>query len=194
MNLRIATLTSLLVAVGISAGAAPAHAQGACVFTGTAGLDPGLPAVAADLALDIEQGSYYFQGEAVCAGVMGGFVFAGPTTIFSDGFYDNLYCSTGLAHDTSGAGTTLVPVDDVGYMITFVGGAGTLLLGAGTVPDIPAIGLGSHSDGGTGSGAHGLVTGRLRGSGAVTITPSDDGNCVTSNAGGFNATGAFVAQ
>jgi hypothetical protein len=201
---RIGVLASLAVLATMFAGISTANAQsaGACVFTGVAGqLEPDLPAIAGDLTPDIEQGSYHFDGDATCAGLLDGVLFTpGVTpnaTIVSDGFYDNLYCSTGLAHDTNGAGTTLSDgtntVDDVGYVIPFAAGTGPLLIGAGTIPNVAAANLGSHADGGSGSGSHGAITGAFAGAGAVNILPAAGGNCVTTDVGEFAVTGGFVA-
>jgi hypothetical protein len=118
-----------------------------------------------DASLDIERGSYSFSTgggvgtiQAVCAGV-----FAGEpeidlnAQIISNGFYDNIICGTGFAHDLDGDNTIIGGVTDtpnvppvldggeaytlgnIGYEVPFIDRDGPLLIG----PDgkIPLAGL-----------------------------------------------------
>jgi hypothetical protein len=241
MYRRIAVLASLAVVAAMFVGSSTASASDragesfTCVFDGLAGgLSPQIESIQDDIgsppnpigALDIERGSYGFGGNAICGGKVGSTVFApipnptptNPTaglqnvTIRSNGFYDNIICSTGMAHDQTGAATFVTvtspglvvdvgtippeigatppgPITDIGYEIPFVGGNGPLLIG------MPSP-LNNLSAAGAGSGGHHPhpgVGGAWVGAGFVHIQPSA-GNCVTTHVGAFDVAGAFTAH
>jgi hypothetical protein len=208
------------------AGISTASAQtaGVCVFNGLAGtLTPSIPNALNDPGLiDVEQGSFTYTGNgATCAGVFNGSPQVDQNVaINSAGFYDNLICGTGFAHDLDGASTTVrgstgLDASGTGYEIPFVGGVGPLLIGG--VDNAVATALGSSSvakaagmpdhAGVTGAdGGHGAAAGPYSGLGVVQITPgaagaSADENCITpAGAGGgdgdtdaFQVKGFFVA-
>jgi hypothetical protein len=235
MYRRIAVLASLAVVAAMFVGSSTANAShetgngGVCVFTGLAGgLSPQIESIQSDIGnppdpidaiTSIERGSYQFGGDATCAGRVGPRVFApNPTVsltnarITSNGFYDNILCGTGFAHDHTGANTNVavtsgvvvdtstVPptvnpngsgpaITGVGYEIPFVAGNGALLIG------LPAP-LNNLSAAVTGTGAHHPhpgVSGGYVGAGYVHIQPRAPGNCVTTDVSAFDVAGAFVA-
>jgi hypothetical protein len=151
------------------AGVSSAQAQtaGVCIFDGLSGkLDDGhghgIQNAQFDASIDIERGSYSFATgggvgaiEAVCAGV-----FAGEpevdinAEISSNGFYDNIICGTGFAHDLDGSGTVIggttesvppvldsntISISGAGYEIPFVAGNGPLLIGPNGKPALAAL-------------------------------------------------------
>ena len=204
---RIGVLASLAVFATMFAGISTAQAQsaGVCVFEGLAGnLTPPLPAGSTD-TIDFEQGTYDYGGPARCAGKFGDDVItptgAGPNVrIDSDGYYDNMVCGTGFAHDTDGSNTVVqqtaggsATVDNVGYEIPFTNGQGPLLIAQGTTLAAQA-GAPNHPEAGSDSSAsHGPTTGDFQGEGDVQIVPND-GDCVTTPVGEFLVNGSFVAH
>jgi hypothetical protein len=247
----VASLAVLAAMFVGSSTASASHATGnggVCVFTGLAGgLNPPIQNALEDLgvpdnidvlgALDIERGSYNFSGGATCVGKVGTKVFAPipdpqpddplnglqNVTITSNGFYDNIICGTGFAHDQPGTNTNVtrtsglmvdvgtVPptietsgtgptITGVGYEILFVAGNGPLLIG------LPAP-LNNLSAAVTGTGAHHAhpgVSGGYVGAGAVHITPGDrlstdplnptnPDNCINLDTDTFEVAGGFVA-
>ena len=196
---RIGVLASLAVMATMFAGVQSASAQtaGVCVFEGLAGtLTPAIPNALADLSLDVEQGEYVYTGNtAVCAGVFDGAPqVATNVSINSEGYYDNLLCGTGTAHDADGDKTTVsgngIDVTGAGYQIPFIGGVGPLLIGPSGAPNIGGLlpGGGAHSDATDPDPqdmAHAPVSGDYTGLGVVQITPGqglptpDRDNCIT---------------
>ena len=207
MYRRIAVLASLAVMATMFVGSSTANAAlgdgGVCVFEGLAGnLNPAIQVAVEDITagdpLDIEQGSYNFNGDATCVGKVGATVFAPSqafpqnVSIVSNGHYDNIICGTGMAHDLNGAGTTVTAkpgstgggasITGVGYEIPFVAGNGPTLIGTG-VPGVPSLSAlvgdvlgGVTGKEGTPHGPHGIVTGGYAGAGFVHITPGDRSN------------------
>ena len=148
---RIGVLASLAVVAAMFAGVPSAQAQttaGVCVFTGLAGGLTPIPNITADVGTpDIERGTYSFStaggGTAACAGVFAGAPDVvttedGTLGIDSDGYYDNIYCGTGWAHDLNGSDTTVrvraTTLNTVGYEIPFVAGVGPLIIGPDDAP------------------------------------------------------------
>ena len=172
---RIGILASLAVVAAMFAGVQSAQAQtaGVCVFSGLAGGLTPIPNITADTATpSIERGTYSFStaggGTAACAGQFEGqrgvaTTANGSLTIDSEGYYDNIYCGTGWAHDLNGNGTfvrigtgTIPPstgatITDAGFEIPFVAGVGPLLIGP---DDAPATAAASGLIGPGGHGAH----------------------------------------
>lgn len=215
---RIGVLASLAVMATMFAGVQSASAQtaGVCVFEGLAGtLDPAIPNILTDLSVDAEGGRYVYGGNTgVCAGIFEGTPqVATDVSINSEGYYDNLLCGTGNAHDLDGNGTTVdngagISVTGAGYQIPFVAGVGPLLIGPSGAPSIAGLvpgvtGVTSHAaSGATGADAnHGAVSSDYTGLGVVQITPgaaglSADENCITPPgvAGGDGDTDAFQVK
>jgi hypothetical protein len=199
-----AALSAICVlAFGVTgASANPTHG-GACAFTGLAGNitgtnnPPGVEALLTDLLkvpqpnntptgtpldilLDTDSGTYTFGGSATCL-----INDARPNSprveqnvsITSAGAYTNTICGTGTA--TSRNQTTVkdslggMLVDTVDYDILFVGGNGALSITKAR----------DASDGNFGSGA-----------GYVHITPTQGGNCVTTDVSKFDVAGAFAVH
>jgi len=203
------------------AGISTASAQtaGVCVFEGLAGqLSPPITNALSDLSPDFEQGTYKYEGDtAVCAGVFDGAPQAATgVNITSNGYYDNIICGTGLAHDVDGDGTTVdngagISVTGAGYQIPFVGGVGPLLIGPAGAPDLAKVlGAPNHTEGiDPQDEQHAAVSGNYTGAGLVQITPGSDAdvgpqrdNCITrpgdlpgndGNTGTFQVKGFFVA-
>ena len=217
----IGVLTSLVVVAVMFAGVSPAQAQietsVTCVFEGLSGtLNAGTSAhgvhghgiqnIGSELnrgeLLDIERGSYSFTteggaAEAVCAVEFNGLALVEDNaTITSDGFYDNILCGTGFAHDLTGDGTEIsngtwlqIGPGELGYDIWFKKGVGDLIIGpdgrpsyAGLTetlpPDQQVAAHGAHdpdadTDGdGTvegGEGMHGDIESEYTGDGLVVI-------------------------
>jgi hypothetical protein len=194
---RIAVLASLSVLGVMAFGSASANAAlgdiVACQFEGLSGqLVAPLPAIAGDLAPDIENGTYNYGGGATCAGSAGGGApQVGAATITSRGEYSNLYCGTGLASDVTGDGTlidfanpALPDVGGVPYTVAFVGGTGPLVIGAGSkVTGAPSVTANVES--------------AYVGAGLVNIVPEGfptaAGNCATGDVEQFEVNGALVA-
>lgn len=226
---RIGVLASLAVVATMFAGISSAQAApsaGVCVFQGLAGtLTPAIPNAVPDLTdggspLDVERGRYIYNGTgATCAGVFEGSPDVGNVAINSAGYYDNLICGTGFAHDLDGNETSVVGtgtlgtsinVTGAGYQIPFVAGVGPILIGPNGAPALPGIVTpGTHS-GATGADAnHSAVSSAWTGAGVVQITPGRDtdapatrDNCITpagtpagndGNTGSFQVKGFFVA-
>ena len=229
---RIGVLTSLVVVAVMFAGISSAQAQipntGICIFEGLSGtLNAGTSAhgahghgiqnIASDIANltpnDVERGSYNFTtaggaATAVCAGVFNGAPVVEPNaSITSDGFYDNILCGNGFAHDLDGDGTVVAGTTDpnlqigpgeAGYEIPFHGGEGPLFIGpdgksplAAHTDNLPpdnqpgSGGLhGDHDpDGNQGppppaNPRHGNVVSAYTGIGWVAIEPQLPDNCV----------------
>lgn len=186
---RIGVLASLAVVAAVFAGVPsaqatnhPAVGDGAvCIFGGLSGsLDStatgtgdGIPNIIPDLQSplgvlhDVEHGSYEFHTveDANCVVKLGNTVTpVDDAKIDSDGYYDNIACGTGFAHDLDSSGTWVRSAslgiafgtdpdnsehsDPAGYEIPFAGGVGPLLVGpdgkpalAGateSLPDAPA--------------------------------------------------------
>ena len=217
---RIGVVASLAVMATMFAGVQSASAQtaGVCVFEGLAGnLNPPIPNALNDPNLiGVETGEYTYGGNtAVCAGVFEGTPqVATNVQINSQGYYDNLICGTGFAHDLDGASTTVsgngIDVSGAGYAIPFVGGVGPLLIGAPAGPAATLAGVvnpGGHPGAGGPDANHGAPTGSYTGAGLVQITPGSDAdvgpqrdNCITpavggndGNTGSFQVKGFFVA-
>ena len=219
---RIGVLASLAVMATMFAGVQSASAQtaGVCVFEGLAGtLSPALPNAIPDVQdgniLDIEQGSYVYSGNtAVCAGVFDGAPqAAADVNITSNGYYDNLICGTGFAHDLDGSGTTVnspsagISVSGAGYQIPFVAGIGPILIGPSGAPALAGLVAGGHAGASGADANHGAVSSAYTGAGLVQITPGNDAdvgpqrdNCITpaaagndGNTGSFQVKGFFVA-
>ena len=221
---RIGVLTSLAVVAVMFAGVSSAQAQtaGVCVFTGLSGqLTPGIEdASADDGVIDIERGSYNFTSggttpdvPATCAGVFDGTPQVDQVDITSNGFYDNIVCGTGWAHDLDGSGTTVTGLttgisigpNEAGYEIPFVAGNGPLLIGGPTATVdaselLPADpGRGSHSTATGLDATHAGVSSSFTGVGFVHITPdsAQGDNCVASTGDAetdaFEVAGFFVA-
>ena len=209
---RIGILASLAVVAAMFAGVQSAQAQGptagVCVFSGLAGGLTPIPNITADTATpSVERGTYSFStaggGTAACAGVFEGTAGVATTpnglTIDSEGYYDNIYCGTGWAHDLNGNGTfvritqTIPPspgatITGAGFEIPFVAGVGPLLIGPDDAPAtaaaselIPPSGDDDHSshvtadDVGTEDENHGPLGGDGKdsayvGGGAVVIS------------------------
>jgi hypothetical protein len=246
---RIGVLTSLAVVAVMFAGVSSAQAQtaGVCVFTGLSGTlkagdgthtpanneNHGIENIQADVSrglagsfgLDVERGSYQFStgapAAADCVGLLNGVpTVALDTTITSNGFYDNIVCGTGFAHDLDSSGTTFAALnvgpnagqDDAGYEIPFVAGNGPLLIGPDGKPPLAAltellpadnIEGGAHgvhaADSNGGTAMHGNVVSDFVGTGAVHIAAVAPDNCGTANDEGtlndtdsFEVTGFFV--
>jgi hypothetical protein len=199
---RIGVLTSLAVVAVMFAGVSSAQAAtaGVCVFSGLAGEltpiqnaqpdleDLGQPGNPLPAPLDFEQGGYKYghsnPGGATCGGVLNGNLVVpslGNGTITSDGYYDNIICGTGFAHDIDGSDTHLIgagnDITGVGYQIPFVAGVGPLLIADGA-PNLagllaPNHGAGAnddetHADASTTDPNTGLT---YTGAGLVQITP-----------------------
>ena len=220
---RIGVLASLAVMATMFAGVQSASAQtaGVCVFEGLAGtLTPGIPNALTDLnPTDWEQGSYVYNGNtAVCAGTFNGSPDVGANvSINSSGYYDNLLCGTGFAHDLDGSNTTVsgtgvlgtsISVSGAGYQIPFVAGVGPLIIGGNQ--SLPArAGAPAHAGASGLDANHGGVSSAYTGLGVVQITPGQGApsptrdNCITpdlSGSGGpdgetnsFEVKGFFVA-
>jgi hypothetical protein len=202
---RIGVLTSLAVGAAMFAGVSSAQAAdaGVCVFDGLAGNleneDPltseGIPPASVDATdangpLDIEQGTYNFSSSggalAQCAGVFKTSTVVFPptnVTITSAGFYDNIVCGTGTAHDLDGSGTTVtsavppISITGAGYEIPFSGGVGPLLIGPGPVISNEIPGVNQHGTGATDDGlddSHDNRQSLYNGLGLVQITPGRD--------------------
>ena len=215
---RIGVLASLAVVAAMFMGVTSANAAvgdaGVCVFDGLSGtLNPSIPGIANDPGLiDVERGSYNFHTGgatgnlgAVCAGVFGGSPDVGTVDITSDGYYDNIICGTGFAHDLDGAETSLtgtgvlgttINISNAGYEIPFVGGVGPLLIGPG--PSLAALSevltAGGHAATGPDAG-HGDKTSDWLGAGLVQITPdalNGGGDCVVNDTSEFQVRGLFV--
>jgi len=213
MRRRVGVLASLLVVAAMFAGVSTAQAQTeVCVFEGVAVLDPGIQNISDDLGdpdpFDIEQGEYIFDGECAGTGV----------EIHSDGYYDNILCGSGFAHDLDGSGTAVGVLGGWGYEILFAGGVGALFIGpAGRDPLVNQLsgdlGIpdGDHQDvdppeddPDNADHVHGPVESGFTGHGAVWITPGDGSvppsedpdNCISSDDGTtdqFRVAGYFVA-
>jgi len=153
----IGVLASLAVVAAMLAGTAQAQTTVTCVFTGLSGtLNAGTSAHgshghgiqnaqddALDPATDVERGSYNFQtgppAAATCGGTFNGIPVPATTAVItSSGFYDNIVCGTGFAHDLDGSGTSITagaivisPAlgDHFGYEIKFKEGEGKLWIG-----------------------------------------------------------------
>jgi hypothetical protein len=181
--------------------ASATHNAGVCVFTGVAGnlTDEsgagGIPNIIPDASLDIEQGKYTYNsndgGTAICAGRFNDTqpVVANPATISSTGYYDNVLCGTGIAHDIDGSGTSItagvgsIPQGSAGYQIPFVGGVGPLLIGPDGGPNLAASlpGVTNHTDaaaaGDTADASHAnSVSSEYVGTGLVQISPGRASN------------------
>ena len=208
MRRRVGVLASLLVVAAMFAGVSTAQAQTeVCVFEGVAVLDPGIQNISDDLGdpdpFDIEQGEYIFDGECAGTGV----------EIHSDGYYDNILCGSGFAHDLDGSGTAVGVLGGWGYEILFAGGVGALFIGPdGRDPLVNqlsgdlGIADGDHQGGAATAGDadhnHSAVESGFTGHGAVWITPgagphpSPQQNCTFSSSGTtdqFRVHGFFVA-
>lgn len=214
---RIGVIASSAVLAGMAIGSAPAQAQtdAVCVFEGLVGtVTPSIPNALPDALdgnpLDWEQGSYSFSGTAACAGAWAGSFEVEPTfRINSQGYYDNLICGTGFAHDGDGSSTTMssgrVTLSGIGHQIDFVNGHGELYIGPTGAPShARAAGAPNHV-GATGSDAfHGPISSAYVGRGDVEITPGRDSdppaardNCMTSAGtppGGDGNTGSFEVK
>ncbi len=188
--------------IGPPSASAAVGDAGVCVFDGLSGqLNPPIQDVLSDAGLtDVERGSYNFHSSgatlsvlphAVCAGRFGGDVDVAEVEIRSDGYFDNILCGTGFAHDLDGAQTTVVGtgvlgtsinISGAGYEIPFVAGVGPLLIGPG--PSLAGLVTpGTHAGAAVPDGTHGAKTSDWVGTGIVEITPDFFGsgdNCVAS--------------
>jgi len=190
----------VLLAAAFAAGAPASADEATCVFSGGgAGLSPGIQDASADAGLiDVESGSYDFDtatGTAACAGEVDLVPFVAPARIISSGFYDNIICGTGFAHDLSGAWTAIYsgPLNaSPGYEIVFAAGVGKLLIGgAGPSVSGTVTSLLPH-DSATPPHTHPAKTSRWVGSGTVEITPgtgvgTGQDNCAASPDGTTDA-------
>lgn len=212
---RIGVLASLAVVAAMFMGVTSANAAvgdaGVCVFDGLSGtLNPSIPGIANDPGLiDVERGSYNFHTGgatgglgAVCAGAFGGSLDVGPVTINSDGYYDNILCGTGFAHDLDGAQTTIagtgvlgtsINISGAGYEIPFVAGVGPLLIGPG--PSLAGLVTpGTHAGASGADATHGAKSSDWAGAGLVQIAPvnATTGGCVIQDVSEFEVRGLFV--
>jgi hypothetical protein len=220
----------VVAAMFAGVSSAQAATAGACVFTGLSGsLTPDIPPVSGDILPDVERGSYNFSTggatapvPATCAGVFNDVPLVDGVSITSSGFYDNVACGTGTAHDLDGNGTTVtglttgISITGAGYEIVFAGGNGALQIGgqAGAVsdalealPDDPVQGDQQAQGTPDGDGAYHGVSGAtgldsthegnssdFTGAGVVNITPVAPGNCVNVAVDEFEVAGFFVAS
>lgn len=183
---RILAASALLVLglMAVASGSASATTTAACVFTGVTGsITPNSPPNTGiqnwqydfthDLnVLDIDTGTYTFDGDAQCTGGS-----TAPRTQFtharihSAGTYTNIFCGTGAADDPGNTTLTTDTGPDatgVKYHIDFTSGVGTLVISGGTYD-------GQTID---------------HGAGVVHIVPWK-GNCSTTDVTQFRVAGGF---
>jgi hypothetical protein len=208
------------------AGAAQAQTGLTCVFEGRANVNDGhghgienSQPDALDPVFDVERGSFAFASgggpvpfEAVCGGVVFGVpLVAVDAVITSSGFYDNIVCGTGFAHDLDGNSTRIdlllgtVSLTNIGYEIMFRGGEGEINIGPDGAPSRAAVTellppdshAPTHGPDGVGGGMHGVIDSSYTGEGEVDITPVAPDNCATAQQEGgdpFSDTDAFLVE
>lgn len=232
MSIRAGSIAGLVVIATMLAGISSAQAQtaGVCIFSGLSGQLQGngqpagtgipnaLPKLSSD-PLSVDRGSYSFSGRSMCAAVVTSTPVVGNFQMLSSGFYDNLVCGTGFAHDLDGSDTffgafNVSSGNPAGYEIPFVAGTGPMLIGpddraplAGATELLPpaAGALGTHPlDGKAVNSAgvpspyamHGWMKSNHVGVGEVTTVPASPDNCLNAGPDGdtdqFSAAGFFV--
>jgi hypothetical protein len=180
-----AAVVAAIAVMAFGASSAFATDAAACQFQGLAGaLVPPIPSAQRDNAdgnlNDIETGNYTFSGSATCVKVDNDAGDVANNNVYSvsisaGGPYANQVCGTGTADGSATVTSPLAgwegPVT-ASYHINFTGGQGNM-----TISNV----ANSERSGGVGQGF-------------VEITPTNGGNCATTDVAFFQVTGAFDAR